>query len=266
MCCWLCIALFLQACTPCGPGLHRPAGRDRREFTPPVHSTQSTAHSHSSIKCNLSVTVTKNSPWRWSSRVETRRSVLRLMIKLSLCICWWLVFLHRPTSLIYPVCQCRSTSSNELRLVPSVSNYALYKYSECARSSWISCKLFFGICSKTAWNTVQDSEDGVMIQGQRLALYKRPVRVFKTVHSVYVLLVLKQRSLSTTRRRKIEIICIESFTRVPIYFEANTLNTEHLIGLVYFKLFSVQCVPLKVMCLAHRNTSGLFWSFLYILF
>jgi hypothetical protein len=36
-----------------------PAGRDRREFTPPVHSTQSTAHSHSTIKCNLSVTITK---------------------------------------------------------------------------------------------------------------------------------------------------------------------------------------------------------------
>jgi hypothetical protein len=37
----------------------RPAGRDRREFTPPVHSTQSTAHSHSTIKCNFSVTITK---------------------------------------------------------------------------------------------------------------------------------------------------------------------------------------------------------------
>jgi hypothetical protein len=72
----------------------RPAGRDHREFTPPVHSTQSTAHSHSTIKCNLSVTITKSSPWRWPSRVETCRCVLRLMIKLSLCICWWLVFLY----------------------------------------------------------------------------------------------------------------------------------------------------------------------------
>jgi hypothetical protein len=35
----------------------RPAGRDCREFTPTVHSTQSTAHSYSSIKCNLSVTI-----------------------------------------------------------------------------------------------------------------------------------------------------------------------------------------------------------------
>jgi hypothetical protein len=26
---------------------------------PPVHSTQSTAHSHSTIKCNLSVAITK---------------------------------------------------------------------------------------------------------------------------------------------------------------------------------------------------------------
>jgi hypothetical protein len=45
-----------------------------------------TAHSHPTIKCNLSVTITKSSPWRWPSRVETCRSVLRLMTKLSLCI------------------------------------------------------------------------------------------------------------------------------------------------------------------------------------
>jgi hypothetical protein len=55
-------------------------------------STKSTAHSHSTIKCNLSVTITKSSPWRWPSRVETCRIVLQLMIKLSLCICWWSVF------------------------------------------------------------------------------------------------------------------------------------------------------------------------------
>jgi hypothetical protein len=55
-------------------------------------SKQSTAHSHSNVKCNPSVTVTKSSPWRWPSRVETCRSVLRLTIKLSLRICWWLVF------------------------------------------------------------------------------------------------------------------------------------------------------------------------------
>jgi hypothetical protein len=44
--------------------------------------TQSTAHSHSTIKCNLSVTITKGSPWRWPSRVETCRNVLQLMIEL----------------------------------------------------------------------------------------------------------------------------------------------------------------------------------------
>jgi hypothetical protein len=65
---------------------------DRREFT--VHNTQSTAHSHSVTKCNRSVTITKSCPWRWPSTVETCRSVLRMMIKLSLCICWWLVFLY----------------------------------------------------------------------------------------------------------------------------------------------------------------------------
>jgi presenilin-like A22 family membrane protease len=59
-------------------------------------SSQSTAHSPSTVKCNPIVTVRKSSPWRWPSRVETCRSVLRLMIKLSLCICWWLLFLLLP--------------------------------------------------------------------------------------------------------------------------------------------------------------------------
>jgi hypothetical protein len=75
-------------------------------------STQSTAHSHSTVKCNPSVPVRKSSPWRWPSRVETCRSVLRLMIKLSLCICLLLVFfeclnvkslLHVVTVLYYMV-------------------------------------------------------------------------------------------------------------------------------------------------------------------
>jgi hypothetical protein len=57
-------------------------------------TTQSTAHSHSTVKCNLSITVTISSTWRWPIRVETCRSVLRLMVKLSLCICWRLVFLY----------------------------------------------------------------------------------------------------------------------------------------------------------------------------
>jgi hypothetical protein len=77
MCCWLCTAVPAES-------LHLQKQR----------STQSTAHSHSTIKCNLSVTITKSSPWRWPSRVETCRSVLRLIIKLSLCICWWLVLLY----------------------------------------------------------------------------------------------------------------------------------------------------------------------------
>jgi hypothetical protein len=80
MYCWLCTALFLEAWTLCGPGLHCEPGPQI------VHasSTQSTAHCHSTIKCNLSVTITKSYPWRWPSRVETCRSVLQLMIKLSL--------------------------------------------------------------------------------------------------------------------------------------------------------------------------------------
>jgi hypothetical protein len=78
MCCWLCTALFLEACTLRGPG------RDRGEYT---------VNSHAIVKCNPSVTVKKISPWRCPSRVETCRNVLRFMIKISLCICWWIVFL-----------------------------------------------------------------------------------------------------------------------------------------------------------------------------
>jgi hypothetical protein len=42
------------------PPRSRRAGWDRGGFTPAVHSTQSTAHSHSTVKYNLSVTVTKS--------------------------------------------------------------------------------------------------------------------------------------------------------------------------------------------------------------
>jgi hypothetical protein len=59
-----------------------------------VNSTFSALCTHSAVKCNPSVTVMKSSPWRWPSRVKTCRSVLRLMIKLSLCIYWWSVFLY----------------------------------------------------------------------------------------------------------------------------------------------------------------------------
>jgi hypothetical protein len=76
----------------CAVGLQAGTAESSRPQKP--RSTQSTAHSHSTIKCNLSVTITESSPWRWPSRVETCRSVLRLMIKLSLYICWWLVFLY----------------------------------------------------------------------------------------------------------------------------------------------------------------------------
>jgi hypothetical protein len=94
---WECaVDCVLEALTLCGPGLHytavqaRTADSSRLQKQP---STQSTAHSHSTIKSNLSVRVTKSSPWRCPSRVETCRSVLRLMMKLSFCICWWLVLL-----------------------------------------------------------------------------------------------------------------------------------------------------------------------------
>jgi hypothetical protein len=82
MCCWLFTALFLEVWTFCGPDLQdRTAESSRLQKQ---RSTQSTAHSHSTVKCNPSVTVTESSPWRWPSRIETCRSVLRLMIS-SLC-------------------------------------------------------------------------------------------------------------------------------------------------------------------------------------
>jgi hypothetical protein len=95
---WECaVDCVLEAWTVCRPGLHCTAvqaGTAESSRLQKQHNTQSTAHSHSTIKCSLSVTITKISPWRWPSRVETCRSVLQLMIKLSLCICWWLVFLY----------------------------------------------------------------------------------------------------------------------------------------------------------------------------
>jgi hypothetical protein len=93
----LTVYCVLEAWTLCGPALHCPAvqaGTTENSRLQKQRSTQSTAHSHSTIKCNLSVTIIKSSPWRWPSRVETCRSVLQLMIKLSLCICWLLVFLY----------------------------------------------------------------------------------------------------------------------------------------------------------------------------
>jgi hypothetical protein len=46
------------------------AGPDRREFTPPVHNTQSTVHSHSTIKCNLSVRITKKFSLKMTQQVR----------------------------------------------------------------------------------------------------------------------------------------------------------------------------------------------------
>jgi hypothetical protein len=79
MCCWLCTG---------GVGTADSSRLQKQR------STQSTAHYHSTVKCNLSVTITKSPPWRWPSGVETCRSVLRLTMKLSLRICWWLEFLY----------------------------------------------------------------------------------------------------------------------------------------------------------------------------
>jgi hypothetical protein len=96
----------------------------RRELSVvPACSTQSTAHYHSTIKCNLSVTITKSSPWRWPKRVETCRSVLRLMIKLSLCICWWLVFSYFNIFFCGPVLQQYATRTNVLEQNTNCRSY-----------------------------------------------------------------------------------------------------------------------------------------------
>jgi hypothetical protein len=95
-------------------------------------STQSRAHSHSTMKCNLSVMITKRSPWRWPSRVETCRSVLQLMIKLSLCIRWWLVFLY---VLSYPINQV------------SISEHESSRIQSCVRRTYIACWTLFMLSS-----------------------------------------------------------------------------------------------------------------------
>jgi hypothetical protein len=60
-------------------------------------STQSTAYPRSTVKCNLSVTKTESSPWRWPSRVETCRSVLQLIKKL---------FVHLLVIHVFCIIQC----------------------------------------------------------------------------------------------------------------------------------------------------------------
>jgi hypothetical protein len=83
-----CVAFWrreLSAVPACKPGPQRVR----------ASSTQYTVNS-STIKCNHSVTTAESSPWRWPSRVETCRSVLQVMRKNPLCICWCLMFFVRP--------------------------------------------------------------------------------------------------------------------------------------------------------------------------
>jgi hypothetical protein len=75
--------------------------RDHREFTPPKQrSTQAKAHSHSTLKCNLSVTTTESSPWRWPSRVETCKTLFVHLLVVSV-FCLWFVW----TAVCYVVCR-----------------------------------------------------------------------------------------------------------------------------------------------------------------
>jgi hypothetical protein len=74
MCCWLCTV----GVNPLWSRLRSPESSRLRK----QRSTQSTAHCHWTIKCNLGVTIAISSPWKWPSRVETCGSVLQLMIKL----------------------------------------------------------------------------------------------------------------------------------------------------------------------------------------
>jgi hypothetical protein len=57
------------------------------------HSTQSTAHSHSTVNCNLSVRTTKFLP-EDDPAGSKHVGVCYNRWKNSLCICWWLVFLN----------------------------------------------------------------------------------------------------------------------------------------------------------------------------
>jgi uncharacterized Fe-S cluster protein YjdI len=77
-------------------------------------STQSTAHSHSTVKCNPSVTVMKSSPWRWPSRIETCRSVTIDDKSLFVHLLVISVFVHYNSTIFSSI-----TSSNRSRADPS---------------------------------------------------------------------------------------------------------------------------------------------------
>jgi hypothetical protein len=145
---WECaVDCVLEAWILCGPGLH--AGNAETSRLQKQRSTQSTAHSHSTIKCNLNVKITKSSPWRWPSRVETCRGMLRLMIKLSLCSFWWLVFLYSISVLNFMIDDVLDTNSSSLWLRWFLCvKFNVFQYLD---TRWRWCQL---ICTPTPdmWN------------------------------------------------------------------------------------------------------------------
>jgi hypothetical protein len=166
---WECaVDCVLEAWTLCGPGLHYTAVQARTADSSRLQkqrSTQSTAHSHSTVNCNLSVTVAKSSPWRWPNRVETCRSVLRLMIKLSLCICWWLVFLYIVYFVYMIFCKISAkfyvftshfgflySTPDADRMVETCSVSVIIKYRMCQRECM---ELFAWICTHSSIDEVQ---------------------------------------------------------------------------------------------------------------
>jgi hypothetical protein len=99
------------------------------------------------------VTITKSSPWRWPSRVKTCRSVLRLMIKLSLCICWWLLFLFNKTRCIHSrllscVKQTDGRRDFNRRCAMGMNAPEIFFYSKCVRMIVINLHLKFELFPK----------------------------------------------------------------------------------------------------------------------
>jgi hypothetical protein len=58
-------------------------------------STEDESKGTFSLNCiSASNSVTDYYPWRWSSRVKTCRSFLRIKIYIFWCISWWILFLY----------------------------------------------------------------------------------------------------------------------------------------------------------------------------
>jgi hypothetical protein len=100
----------------------RLASRDRSEFTPPKTTLYTVSSTFSlNYKVQPSVTITKSSPWRWPSRVETCRSMFQLLIKLFVHLLVTSVFVY-------------------------VNFFQAMGFVECKLTKWQSCENCIWLC------------------------------------------------------------------------------------------------------------------------